>query len=306
MRYIILFFLLSLNNLFITYAQQFNVATYNIRYENKGDEKNGNGWKQRGPVVCQLIQFHDFDIFGSQEVLKSQLDAMLNAMPEYDYIGVGRDDGKDKGEFSPIFYKRSLFNLLDFGTFWLSEKTDRPNTGWDASLPRVCTWGKFEMKEGCRSFWLFNLHLDHRGVVARQESAKLVLDRILSMCNGEPVILMGDFNITQLDESYIMLNTSGILKDVYDTAEIRYALNGTSNNFNPNLISDKRIDHIFITNHFKAKRYGVLTDTYRSTPGNTEEFNSSNFPVEVTMKESQARLPSDHFPVMTTLVFEQK
>ena len=91
MRYIILFFLLSLNNVFITYAQQINVATYNIRNDNRGDEKNGNGWKQRAPVVCQLIQFHDFDIFGSQEVVKGQLDDMLNTLPEYDYIGeIGR------------------------------------------------------------------------------------------------------------------------------------------------------------------------------------------------------------------------
>src|SRR5690606_25677259 len=125
------------NNVLITYAQQINVASYNIRNDNRGDEKNGNGWKQRAPVVCQLIQFHDFDIFGSQEVLKGQLDDMLNALSEYDYIGVGRDNGKDKGEFSPIFYKRNKFNLQDFGTFWLSEKTDYPNKGWDAALPRI-------------------------------------------------------------------------------------------------------------------------------------------------------------------------
>ena len=304
MRYIILFFLLTLNNVLITYAQQINVASYNIRNDNRGDEKNGNGWKQRAPVVCQLIQFHDFDIFGSQEVLKGQLDDMLNALPEYDYIGVGRDNGKDKGEFSPKFYKRNKFNLQDFGTFWLSEKTDYPNKGWDAALPRICTWGKFEIKEGCKSFWLFNLHFDHIGVIARQESAKLVLDRIQSMCNGEPVILMGDFNVDQFNEAYLLLNTAGLLKDVYTTAEINYAMNGTFNNFDPNLVTEKRIDHIFVTDHFKVNRYGVLTDTYRARTDNQQIISSSNFPAEATLIQSQARLPSDHFPVLTTLVFK--
>lgn len=293
-------------SLLSVYAQKINVATFNIRYDNRDDAKNGNGWKQRSPVVRDLIRFHEFEIFGLQEVLKNQLADLLKAMPEFDYIGVGRDDGKLKGELAPIFYNKSIFNMLDNGSFWLSEKTDRPNKGWDAALPRICTWGKFELRSGSKSFWLFNLHMDHVGVVARQESAKLVLDRILSMCDGEPVVLMGDFNVDQFNEAYQLLNTSGILKDAYDVAAIRYALNGTFNAFDPNLVTEKRIDHIFVSDHFRVTRYGVLTDTYRADAKNKQAFSSANFPVEATLVKSEARLPSDHFPVLITLVFNNE
>ncbi|MEA4935346.1 MAG: endonuclease/exonuclease/phosphatase family protein [Paludibacter sp.] len=290
-------------NLLIISAQKINVATYNIRNDNQGDVINGNGWKQRCPVICQLIQFHEFDIFGSQEVKKNQLDDMLNAMPEYGYVGVGRDDGKDKGEYSPIFYNKNKFKLLDAGHFWMSQITDRPNKGWDAALPRICSWGKFQMNDGGKSFWLFNLHMDHIGVVARSESAKLVLDRIKTMCGKNPVILMGDFNVDQFNEAYLLLNSSGIMKDVYDTSGLKYALNGTFNNFDPNLTTDKRIDHIFVSKQFKALRYGVLTDTYRSDIKQDSLIRSNNFPKEVSLLSSQARMPSDHFPVLTTLEF---
>lgn len=290
---IVLLFLCS--NLLMINAQKMNVATYNIRNANAGDVANGNGWEQRCPVVCKLIQFHDFDIFGSQEVLKSQRDDMLNAMPEYASIGVGRDDGKEKGEFEPIFYKKELFSLLKSGDFWLSTVTDRPNIGWDAALPRICTWGKFKIKKNGKSFWLFNLHMDHIGVVARSESAKLILQRIKTMCGSNPVILMGDFNVDQRNEAYLLLNSSGVLKDVYDKAPIKYALNGTFNSFNPNLLSDERIDHIFVSAHFRASRYGILTDTYRVKINDVPIEKSSNYP--------QVRMPSDHFPVLSTLEF---
>lgn len=282
-------------------AQQFNVASYNVRNKNDGDAKQGNGWELRQPVITRLIQFHDFDLLGSQEVFKVQIDDMIKDLPGFNYIGVGRDDGKEKGEYSPIFYKTCKFRLLDSGTFWMSETTDRPNKGWDAALPRICTWGKFQLKETKQVFWVFNLHMDHRGIIARQESAKLVLEKIKTMSKNQPAILMGDFNVDQTNEAYHLLANSGVLKDVFETAKLVYALNGTFNNFDPNLVTDKRIDHIFVTNQFKAHRYGILTDSYRSNADNQPEISSSNFPSEATLKQSQARLPSDHFPVMTTL-----
>lgn len=287
-------------------SQQIKVASYNIRYYNPRDYKSGNGWDQRARYVSQLIQFHDFDIFGTQEGMKNQLDNMLNALPEYDYIGIGRDDGKEKGEYSAIFYKRAKFILLNSGNFWLSAITDRPNVGWDADQTRICSWGRFKLKKGNKVFWLFNLHFDHKGVIARNESAKLVLEKIKSMCGKDPVILMGDFNVDQFSDAYKLINTSGILTDVYDLAEIKYELNGTFNGFDPNLFTEKRIDHIFITNHFRVGRYGILTDTYRVQPLNDSVISSPNFPVEATFKKSQAKLPSDHFPVFITLDFDKK
>jgi len=280
------------------YAQKLTLATYNIRNENKGDAEKGNGWKQRCPVITQLIRFHDFDIFGSQEVLFGQLNDMLNQLPGYGYIGVGRDDGANAGEFSPIFYKKDKFQLLKSGHFWLSETEDKPNVGWDAALPRICTWGKFQVKETGNTFWFFNLHMDHIGVKARLESSKLVIQKIKTLCAGEPAVLTGDFNVDQTSEGYQYLASSGILTDSYQSAEIRYALNGTFNAFDSNLQTDSRIDHVFVTKDFQVVRYGVLTDTYRSkVTSSSEEIKSGNFPKEVSLHQYETRMPSDHFPV---------
>lgn len=283
-------------------GQKLTVASFNIRYQNSGDAEAGNGWAQRCPVICKLIQFNDFEIFGAQEVLDPQLHDMLALLPEYAYIGVGREDGLTKGEYSPIFYKTSRFEVLDGGTFWLSEDTSRPNVGWDAALSRICTWGRFLDKEGGLSFWFFNLHLDHVGVEARSNSVKLVLSKISEICAGEPVILTGDFNVDQTNKSYDVLQNSGILRDSYTEAAVLYALNGTFNAFDPNKMTESRIDHIFVSSDFAVERYGVLTDTYRSPVAESDkEIKSGNFPKEVSLYKYEARLPSDHFPVKVVL-----
>lgn len=288
------------------FAQKITVASYNIRYENQGDMEKGNGWEQRCPVITQLIRFHDFDIFGSQEVMNGQLNDMLNQLKGYNYIGVGRNDGLKEGEYSPIFYKNDKFEVVKSGHFWMSEIEDKPNVGWDAALPRICTWGKFKLKGTDESFWFFNLHMDHKGVKARVESSKLVVEKINSMCKGEPVILTGDFNVDQTSDGYKILCSSDVLRDSFEIAEIRYALNGTANAFNPNLKTDSRIDHIFVSNDFQVKRYGVLTDTYRTKTSNSnEEIKSGNFPKELTLHQYEIRLPSDHYPVKVELTFEK-
>ncbi|MDR2954419.1 MAG: endonuclease/exonuclease/phosphatase family protein [Prevotella sp.] len=282
-------------------AQNLKVASYNVRYDNNGDAEKGNGWAQRFPVQCALIKYNAFDIFGAQEVLHNQLKDITGQLTEYDYIGVGRDDGKTKGEYAPIFYRKDRFVLLNSGHFWLSENTDYPNKGWDAALPRICTWGHFADKAADKNIWFFNLHMDHVGVEARKYSAQLVLKKIEEMCAGELVILTGDFNVDQTHESYKILHDSPILDDSYETADIRYALNGTFNSFNVNLKTDSRIDHIFVSPSFSIKKYAVLTDTYRSPKENGETVHSSNFPKEVSLKEYAARIPSDHFPVVVEL-----
>lgn len=119
----------------------FNIASYNLRQLNDGDNREGNGWTVRAPHVAALISYHDFDIFGTQEGFKSQLDDLKALLPGYDYIGVGRDDGAEAGEHSAIFYDTSKFAVLDHGDFWLSETPDRPGLGWDAACVRICTWG---------------------------------------------------------------------------------------------------------------------------------------------------------------------
>lgn len=284
-------------------AQQLTVASYNIRYDSSDDAKKGNGWTQRYPVICQQILFNDFDIFGAQEVLHHQLNDMLGGLPGYDYIGVGRDDGKTEGEYAPIFYKKDKFKLLRSGNFWLSTITDRPNKGWDAVLPRICTWGEFET-EG-KQLWFFNLHMDHVGKEARREGAKLVLAKIREMCGNDPVILTGDFNVDQKNESYLLLNNSDILDDSYEVAPLRYALNGTFNSFRPNGFTESRIDHIFVNPVIKVLRYGILTDTYRTPNEENEEVKAENAPREMRMNRYVARTPSDHFPVMVVIDISQ-
>lgn len=266
-------------------AQELTVATYNLRNANpgNGDIASGNGWKQRYPVITEMILFHNFDIFGTQEALHGQLEDLKSSLPSYDYIGVGRDDGKEAGEYSAIFYKINQFQLLKKGDFWMSTITDRPNKGWDAALPRICSWGYFKEISTGFKFWFFNLHMDHIGVEARKEASKLILSKINEMTKNEQVILTGDFNVDQNNESYTLLNTSGVLKDAYEMATVRYASNGTFNNFNINMKTDSRIDHIFLTKGFKVSRYGILTDIYWMQDPKTGE----NIP----------RLPSDHYPV---------
>ena len=269
------------------------VATYNIRYANSGDSTNGNGWGQRSPYIAQLVQFHGFDIFGTQEGKYHQLQDLKRMMPGYDYIGVGRDDGKQGGEHSAIFYRTDLFEVLDQGNFWLSTITDRPNKGWDANLPRICTWGKFRNKQTGFTFLFFNLHMDHIGVQARAESAKLILKKIQEFPEKLPVILTGDFNVDQNNESYKLLANSGVLRDSYQIAEFRYTPNGTTNNFDPNRLVNHRIDHLFLTKEFKVGRYGILTDTYRSKVEGSEG-----------KEKHVARTPSDHFPVMIEVIVQ--
>jgi len=280
-----------------------NVATYNLRYANHGDSVNGNGWGQRLPVIAQLIRFHDFDIFGTQEGLFQQLQGLQDSLPGYTCIGVGRDDGVHAGEHSAIFYKTAIFQLLDKGNFWLSAITDRPNKGWDAALPRICSWGKFRVLATGFVFYLFNLHMDHVGVQARAESARLVLQKIKELDAKTPVILTGDFNVDQHNESYALINNSGILKDSYEIASLRYAPNGTFNNFKTDNKTEARIDHIFVSRPFVVERYGILTDTYRLKKESTTTESSANLPVGAAAAAYSARTPSDHFPVMVQLKY---
>jgi endonuclease/exonuclease/phosphatase family metal-dependent hydrolase len=285
-------------------AAGLTVASFNIRYHNSSDSVNGNGWEQRCPVICGLIRFNNFEIFGAQEVLHDQLLDLLDGLPEYGYVGVGRDDGKEKGEYAPVFYRKDRFKVLESGHFWLSEITDRPNKGWDAALPRICTWAKFSDISSGFEFFFFNLHMDHVGVEARKNSTSLVLDRIREMCAGKPVILTGDFNVDQHNASYALLEGSEILNDTYEVAGIRYALNGTTNNFRPDFKTESRIDHLFVSPFFKVDRYGILTDTYRTEMKDSKNEKSGNFPQEVSFKKYVARTPSDHFPVMAVLSYE--
>ena len=282
-----------------------NVASYNLRNANGSDSAHGNGWGQRYPVIAQMVQYHDFDIFGTQECFIHQLNDMKKALPGYDFIGVGRDDGKQKGEHAAIFYRTDKFDLLEKGDFWLSETPDVPSKGWDAVLPRICSWGHFKCKDTGFEFLFFNLHMDHIGKKARVESAFLVQKKMKEFGTKLPAILTGDFNVDQTHQSYDAFVSKGVLCDSYEKSAFRYATNGTFNGFFTNSFTKSRIDHIFISPVFQVKKYGVLTDTYRSVKkGNKADV--KDCPEEIDIESFEARTPSDHFPVKAELVFDKR
>ena len=243
-------------------AQDLYVGTYNIRYKNKDDSIKGNVWTKRCQVMCDQINFESPDVLGMQEVLVGQLHDFQRLLDNYSYIGVGRDDGKEAGEYAAIFYKNDRVKLLDSGNFWLNETPDVPKLGWDAACIRICTWGKFKDLRTKKKFYFFNLHMDHVGVVERREAAKLVVSRIKEMAQDAPVVLTGDFNVDQTDEIYGIFTHSGILKDSYENARIRFAENGTFNSFKVETKTDSRIDHVFVSPSFKVEAYGLRTDSY--------------------------------------------
>ena len=267
----------------VLHAQELYIGQYNIRNANAKDAAAGNGWERRSPVVCDILRVESFDIFGSQEALHGQMEDLRAALPQYESIGVGRNDGKTGGEYAPIFYKKDRIRCLQSGTFWLSETPDVIGSkGWDAKYPRICTWGQFKDLKSGKKFWMFNLHMDHRGMEARRQSCHLVLAKVKEMCGKQPYILTGDFNVDQKNEIYNIIADSGVFHDSYETAEVRMAETGPMNYFKVNYKTDRRIDHVFLSPHFKALDYKLMTYSYW---------------VEVEPGVHEQRLPSDHYPI---------
>ncbi|MCR5130004.1 MAG: endonuclease/exonuclease/phosphatase family protein [Prevotella sp.] len=282
-------------------AQQMLVGSYNIRYKNADDSLRGDYWPKRCQVICDQVNFMSPDIFGAQEVLHPQLLDLMQRLDNYSYIGVGRDDGKEAGEYAAIFYKKDRVKLLDEGHFWLSENPEKPGLGWDAACIRICTWGKFKNLKTKKKFFYFNLHMDHVGTTARREAAKLVVQRIKEIAKGGQVILTGDFNVDQDNEIYRIFTESGVLKDSYTAARIRFAENGTFNSFQSNLFTKSRIDHVFVSPSTQVEAYGVLTNSYWSPNMTAEERKASDAPQEISFRSFHRRLPSDHYPVFVKL-----
>ena len=287
-------------------SAQMLVGSYNIRLKVSSDSVKGNVWGKRCQVMCDQLNFMSPDIFGTQEVLHVQLLDMLDRLDGYDYIGVGRDDGNTGGEYAAIFYKTDRLRLLDYGNFWLNETPDRPGLGWDAACIRICTWGKFASQTATddEAFYFFNLHMDHVGVVARREAAKLIVSKVREIAQGAPVIVTGDFNVDQNDEIYSIFSQSALLKDSYLASRIRFAENGTFNSFDTDLYTDSRIDHIFVSPSINVDAYGILTNSYW-TPDNdsSELMKGHDAPQEIDFSRYVRRQPSDHYPVFVRINF---
>lgn len=301
-------FIISLSILVsISTSAQMLVGSYNIRLKVSSDSVNGNVWQKRCQVICDQLNFMSPDIFGTQEVLHVQLLDMLNGLNDYDYIGVGRDDGATAGEYAAIFYKKDRLRLLDQGNFWISETPDRPGLGWDAACVRICTWGKFAGQTATNddAFYFFNLHMDHVGVVARREGAKLIVRKIREIAQGAPVIVTGDFNVDQNDEIYTIFTNSGLLADSYQKSQLRFAENGTFNSFDTELYTDSRIDHIFVSPDTKVEAYGVLTNSYwMANEASATQLKGHDAPQQINFSKYTRRQPSDHYPVFVRLTLK--
>ena len=299
---------------FTAMAQELNVGSFNIRNGSplregqarptKGDYKNYNGWDDRKQYVCDMINLEAFDVFGSQEVKHKQLVEMMAMLPDYAYVGVARDDGAEKGEYCPVFYRKKEFKLLNSGTFWLSETPNEVSKGWDGHCRRICTWAHLERKSDKARFYFLSTHLDHRGKVAQTEGAKLVLDWIKKNCKGQQVIVVGDYNVSQTSDCYKIFSESGILEDTYELAKYRFAPTGTFNGFNPKRYTTYRIDHIFVSKGTKVSRYGVLTYHYFRDMKAEEEAMETAAPKEIKGENRDSKCISDHYAIQSFITLK--
>jgi len=261
-------------------SQSVSFLTYNIRYDNPADGEDA--WPKRREFLARQLRFHAPDVFGIQEGLKHQVDYLQEQLPVYTYVGVGRDDGREAGEYSALFFKKDRFRVLESGTFWLSEQPDTVSKGWDAALPRICTWALLAEKRGKRKFLVYNTHFDHIGKDARKSSAALILSRILEKnTKGYPVVVMGDLNSGPNSEPVWMFSQN--LHDAHEhSKEPPFGPPGTFNGFKFHDPVELRIDYIFVSPSLKVQKYAVLSDS------------------------KNCHYPSDHLPVLVQIMMNDE
>jgi len=236
----------------------FRVITFNIRYSNPGD--GINSWDNRKAFLVRELDSLAPDLMGMQEVLKSQLDYLTANLAGYRAVGVGRDNGRTDGEYSPVLFRSNRFDVTDWGTFWLSPTpNDTGSVGWDAALTRICTWVRFREKVSGFEFFFLNTHFDHMGDTARTESAKLITDFISKHTGDYPVVLTGDFNSTPEDRPYrVFCDPGSGLRDICRMGnEFADCSEGTFNGFGSEK-GPERIDMIFVKGRWEPESFSVL------------------------------------------------
>lgn len=255
------------------YGQNLKIMTYNIRLDIASDGENA--WPNRKDFFMSQIQFYSPDIFGVQEATPNQVADVASGLPEYNKFGIGREV-EGKGEACTIYYKKERFQIQQSNTFWLSETPNVVSRGWDAACNRVCTYGLFKDLKTKKTFWVFNVHLDHIGKEAREKGVQLVLSKIKEVNTKKyPVFFMGDLNsepnTKQIEEIKKVMDDT---KDV--SKEKPFGPSGTFNEFKHNLPVTLLIDYIFISKNsgLKVQKHAVLSDS------------------------KDLRYPSDHLPVL--------
>lgn len=261
-------------------TQELNVMTFNIRLDIASDSLNA--WPYRKDKLASEVLFHKAHLLGVQEALHNQMMDLVERLPGYKYIGGGREDGKQKGEYSAIFYDTTRLQVLHTETFWLSETpTVAGSKGWDAAITRIVTWAKMRDRKTKKIFYAFNTHFDHIGQVARRESAKLLLQKVKDIAGDTPAIITGDFNSRPTDEPIQVITDPSNSIRFTDTKAVsispHYGPAGTFNAFQSKERDDDPIDYIFIKGKWKVISHATISESW------------------------QGRFASDHFAVISTL-----
>ena len=260
-------------------ADRYGAMTYNIRLDIASD--GDNAWPHRRAALTSLIAYYAPDLVGMQEVLSHQKQEVEADLPGYVFVGAARDDGRDKGEFSPLGFRRDRFALVASGTFWLSPTPDVPGRGWDAAYPRVASWARLRDKASRRSLLVVNTHMDHVGTTARLEGARQIRRWIAANRHaGESVVLMGDFNSPVDSAPYAAITQAGdgALRDTLTISRTpHFGPRGTFTGFRIERNEASPIDHIFVGEVVAVLRHATLT------------------------QQTGGKLPSDHYPVLADL-----
>ncbi len=275
----LLFLLLSCSTVqksILNDTTEIKVMTFNIRYGTADDGENS--WSNRKNILFEVVRSYNADIIGLQEVLKFQLDELLIELQNYNYVGVGRDDGKTEGEYSPILFSKERFILDTTETFWFSDTPKIPGSkSWGNNITRICTWAKFFDKFTRKSIYVFNLHLDHQSQESRIKSAKALVEKFNKLNIKQPIVLTGDFNCGEEEETIKTILNSGLI-DTYRTLHKKSNNEGTFNGFKGD-DSGEKIDFIFVSKDFRIKDSAIIKTNING------------------------RYPSDHFPVTSIIAF---
>lgn len=254
-----IFVLLFLLYNFFAFAIELKVVSFNIRYDSGRD--GVNCWQNRKDVLLKFLREQDADIVCLQEVLHHQYTFLTDGMKSYKVVGNGRNDGKEKGEYAPIYYKKSKYDLIDNGMFWLSENPSTIGSiGWDAKQPRIVTWAKLRKKKSRKTFIVLNTHFDDIGKIARIKSAELIMGWISKY--NIPTIIAGDFNEDSRSALYTKLsNNSNELIDTHTSASIRNGVNYSFHDFD-RIPTERRtkIDYIFVKGVDEVKSEEILEE----------------------------------------------
>lgn len=275
------FLLVSLSLVICLHAQSLNVMTFNIRYNTAADSLNA--WPYRKDKAASQVLFHDVTLLGVQEALHDQVLDLQQRLTSFKYVGSGRDDGKQKGEYTAIFYDTTRLQLLKAQTFWLSEQPAVPGSkGWDAAITRIVTWARFRDRKTKKQFYAFNTHFDHMGKTARKESAKLLLKKVKEIAGAYPSVITGDFNAQPSDEPVRVITDAANPDHLTDSKTIsaapHYGPTGTFNGFRQKETTDQPIDYIFVKNGGRVLKHATLSQSW------------------------EGRFSSDHFPVLAVIV----